>query len=81
MTALKLPKPDGYGNYWLSPPESMGPVIFRRRANRERGENNRWFLSLGDGGVVFDGGAIKEYKTPMLALEELETMKGGAQWR
>lgn len=77
MTALKLPKPDGYGNYWFGEP-GMGttPCIFRRAAN-DRGEQGRYFLSLGKGGIVFENGSIKEYRTPVMAMEDLNAKLGG----
>lgn len=75
---LKLPKADGYGNYWFGEAGTDCPVIFCRRANKDHGENGRWFLSVGgDRGVVFEHGGIKEYRTPKLALEDLESMLEG----
>ena len=71
---MKLPKVDGYGAYWFGTPGTDCPAIFPRKAN-DHGESGRWFLSLGgERGVVFENGAIKEYRTPKLALEAMEDM-------
>lgn len=71
MTILKLPKPTGDDTYWFGEPGcGFTPAIFRRHANH-RGEANRWFVSLGRDGIVFENGTIKEFPTVAMAFEFL----------
>jgi hypothetical protein len=65
----KLPKQSEHGDYfWSHPGDGDYPAIMPMHGE---GKRDLWMISLGKGGVVFEGGKIKTFATAGEAWKEL----------
>lgn len=76
---LTLPPADKFGNYWFGRPTDTGaPAVLpiRSPCNLNRG---MYMVSLGAGGMVWDGAYLAAYEDPGQALAALnrELRAGG----
>lgn len=69
----RLPRPDQYGNYWLSfGQRPNGPALLKAGGYKASNRSEGWFASHGDDrGVLFSGTQIRYFLTPESALEAL----------
>ena len=69
-----LPKPDQYGNYYLG--RISDPVIFPVKGFDNPFCGKKYFLSLGERGIVWDGGDFRYFDSPAAALNYLNGLSG-----
>ena len=76
----KLPKADGFGNFWLGKKTTgfdgpAGPAIFpSKRIQGEMGVINsgEFIVFVGsDEGFIFDGPLLRKFSSPKTALDEI----------
>lgn len=75
----ELPMPDEFGNYWLSI-HARDPAILKggkgdggvaeNGGRTMRNDRDRWFVSVGDGELLFSGTSLAYFASPKLALDE-----------
>lgn len=74
MRLDNLPKIDANGNYWYGVPGSCCPAIFPVRG--EWKHRQKYFVSLGHRGVLFDQGSFLLFDTPEDAHNEIRRRMG-----
>lgn len=74
MDLRRLPEPDIHGNYWFGKPGGAGPAILTLVS--VAAVRGKYIVSLGSGGMVWDGGKLSLFPTPIDALEELRRRMG-----
>jgi hypothetical protein len=68
----RLPVPDEGGIYWFGKPGlTETPAIFPFRSNELAKNRGKFFVSLGQRGLVFEGPYLRPFDTPDDALYEL----------
>ena len=69
MDLRRLPERNAHGNYWFGDPGGVAPAILAAKGGG-------YLVSLGSRGMVWDGGRLMIFPTPVDALKELRRRMG-----